>query len=248
MFKKIILTVLWVMLCFMLISPWIDIAVTNHRNAKNAENELKSLKQCELTHKNNAAIKDSLFKSWVLTNDTTIRHMVKTVKTPNISCYGYWKRTGRLECEPKSGGKMICQPESTYVQTDECYVAYYSKDTVWSDGYKSRGHWMAKANDYVNEKMDAAVFHICSAAYPYWNGNKFKGPYKGMWFHLTGMTHNQPMSDASILGWVWVFIAGFGWVVVLFASYPVIARIWRKNLIRNTFNGYSLPFNRNHGN
>ncbi len=226
--KCIMLTIIWGIICVVLVSPWVDIIVTNHRNAANAEHEFNLLKQCELRHKNDSEIKDSLFNTWVITHDTTLRHVVKIVKTPNWSCYGYWKRTGRLECEPTSNGRMICQPESTYIETNECYVSYYTKDTVWSNGYTSHEHWVSEATSAVNDTMTKAVFHLCAAQYPYWNGNKFNGPYKGVWAQITGMTLKDSMSNASILGWIWVFLWGFGWLIVVLATIPILERIWRK--------------------
>lgn len=75
----------------------------------------------------------------------------KIKKTPEYGELGYYQKTGRMECEENYRGKLICEPEKQWITTDY-YISGYKKDTIWTEGYKTRDEWLKKADDFAKSE------------------------------------------------------------------------------------------------
>lgn len=56
-----------------------------------------------------------------------------------------------MECEENYRGKLICEPEKQWITTDY-YISGYKKDTIWTEGYKTRDEWLKKADDFAKSE------------------------------------------------------------------------------------------------
>lgn len=108
------------------------------------------------------AIEDSVFNYWISHNDTTLKTIKKISKHPTYSETGYYKKTGKWQCEPEThySKKLVCEPMKEWVTTDY-YVSGYYLDTTWTTGYNNRAEWLNKAHSIAhNEAMRQKVeFH-----------------------------------------------------------------------------------------
>lgn len=123
---------------------------TVYNSDKTAYEHAKTEYDVLVNQKRNIAI-DSLMANWTLNNDTALRKIKKIRKIPEYDSYGYYRKTGRLECETKYNGNLVCEPEKEWITTDY-YIVGYRKDTIWTDGYKIREEWMAEAYDYAKKE------------------------------------------------------------------------------------------------
>ena len=101
------------------------------------------------------AVEDSVFKYWVSHNDTALKTIKKISKHPTYSETGYYKKTGKWQCEPEThySKKLVCEPMKEWVTTDY-YVSGYYLDTTWTPGYNNRNEWLNKAHNIAhNEAM-----------------------------------------------------------------------------------------------
>jgi len=115
------------------------------------EYDLAKTEHDSITIINRNNIIDSLTNAWISVNDTTLRKIKKIKKTPEYGELGYYQRTGRMECEENYRGKLICEPEKQWITTDY-YISGYKKDTIWTEGYKTRDEWLKKANDFAKSE------------------------------------------------------------------------------------------------
>lgn len=116
------------------------------------EYDLAKAEYDSVTAINRNNVLDSLTNAWISANDTTLRKIKKIKKTPEYGELGYYQKTGRMECEENYRGKLICEPEKQWVTTDY-YISGYKKDTIWTEGYKTRDDWLKKANDFAKSEV-----------------------------------------------------------------------------------------------
>lgn len=115
------------------------------------EYDLAKAKYDSVTIINRNNILDSLTNAWISANDTALRRIKKIKKTPEYGELGYYQKTGRMECEENYRGKLICEPEKQWITTDY-YISGYKKDTIWTEGYKTRDEWLKKADDFAKSE------------------------------------------------------------------------------------------------
>lgn len=94
---------------------------------------------------------DSVFNYWIAHNDTSLKTIKKISKQLTYGETGYYKKTGKWECEPPStySNKLVCEPMKEWVTTDY-YVDGYYYDTTWTDGYNNRNEWLKKAHNIAH--------------------------------------------------------------------------------------------------
>lgn len=115
------------------------------------EYDLAKAEYDSVTIINRNNILDSLTNVWISANDTALRRIKKIKKTPEYGELGYYQKTGRMECEENYRGKLICEPEKQWITTDY-YISSYKKDTIWTEGYKTRDEWLKKADDFAKSE------------------------------------------------------------------------------------------------
>lgn len=94
---------------------------------------------------------DSVFNYWIAHNDTSLKTIKKISKHLTYGTTGYYKNTGKWECELPStySTKLVCEPMKEWVTTDY-YVDGYYYDTTWTDGYNNRNEWLNKARNIAH--------------------------------------------------------------------------------------------------
>ena len=94
---------------------------------------------------------DSVFNYWIAHNDTSLKTIKKISKKLTYGTNGYYKNTGKRECEPTStySTKLVCEPIKEWVITDY-YVDGHYYDTTWTDGYNNRNEWLNKARNIAH--------------------------------------------------------------------------------------------------
>ena len=115
------------------------------------EYDLAKAEYDSVTVINRNNVLDSLTNAWISANDTVLRRIKKIKKTPEYGELGYYQKTGRMECEENYRGKLICEPEKQWITTDY-YISGYKKDTIWTEGYKTRDEWLKKADDFAKSE------------------------------------------------------------------------------------------------
>lgn len=115
------------------------------------EYDLAKAEYDSVTVINRNNVLDSLTNAWISANDTALRRIKKIKKTPEYGELGYYQKTGRMECEENYRGKLICEPEKQWITTDY-YISGYKKDTIWTEGYKTRDEWLKKADDFAKSE------------------------------------------------------------------------------------------------
>ena len=115
------------------------------------EYDLAKAEYDSVTVINRNNVLDSLTNAWISANDTALRRIKKIKKTPEYGELGYYQKTGRMECEENYRGKLICEPEKQWITTDY-YISSYKKDTIWTEGYKTRDEWLKKADDFAKSE------------------------------------------------------------------------------------------------
>ena len=115
------------------------------------EYDLAKAEYDSVTVINRNNVLDSLTNAWISANDTALRRIKKIKKTPEYGELGYYQKTGRMECEENYRDKLICEPEKQWITTDY-YISGYKKDTIWTEGYKTRDEWLKKADDFAKSE------------------------------------------------------------------------------------------------
>jgi hypothetical protein len=157
--KKVIIPILIIIVCLQIIPGIFKYQTYIYEKDKNEYDLAKASYDTLIAIQREKAV-DSLIPVWITTHDTALRKVKKINKTPEYGELGHYKRTGRLECERKYNGKLICEPEKEWV-IDDYYIASYKKDTVWTEGYINREAWQIEARKFANEqaKMIYPEFH-----------------------------------------------------------------------------------------
>jgi hypothetical protein len=199
------------------------------------EYDLAKAEYDSVTIINRNNVLDSLTNAWISTNDTVLRKIKKIKKTPEYGELGYYQKTGRMECEENYRGKLICEPEKQWVTTDY-YISGYKKDTIWTEGYKTRDEWTKKASAFA--KTEAIKIYPDFHEY---NGHEFHYMIKsnsgldnflgfiyfvGMAFCFFGLMFNFWNWIESKYNGLWTLFGFFISIIALVSYVMVFIAIW----------------------
>ena len=111
-------------------------------------------------------LRDTLYREWVATHDTTLREVARVDTLPVYHDRGYWRKTGRMICKEREERKdLVCEPETEFVVTGK-YLAWYSLDTVWTYGYTDREEWVERARYYAREESERRRVELPYTGHP----------------------------------------------------------------------------------
>ena len=155
---------------------------------------------------------DSVFNYWIAHNDTSLKTIKKISKQLTYGETGYYKKTGKWECEPPSrySNKLVCEPMKEWVTTDY-YVDGYYYDTTWTEGYNNRNEWLKKARNIAYEE---AIKHKVD----------FR-PYDGHESHYIIKSESNLAGFGIICLMVFVFAELFGLAYFLMTILFMIRRV-----------------------